>query len=316
MPLSLISQYLPNQYREIRDGRTRNKARDLVVSRIREVLALYSPGLRPVGARKKGGGEPCVKSGPWGRCWWKSCARNRIVPLTKPVPSWDHTPAGRRPFLSIPVARLGHRAGIIGGVGLDGFGRNLLDRLENDGVNTDFVVICPGGSTAVAFVTYFQDGSRQFIFHIKGTPAEMVQPPRIDQVHMADYFHVMGCSLMISEEFRQTIIDTARLFREKGADITLDPNYPAGAPERARIFMKSSVPFWEQCTILMPGEEELHLLSGKEINETGALDIQRQYGVQYVVLKRGRKGATVYGPDQVVESPSFPVDEVDPTGGG
>ena len=89
-------------------------------------------------------------------------------------------PSGAPGIFIDTVARLGHSAAIVSGVGDDDFGRCILDRLQADGVNTDLVQVIPGRSTAVAFVTYFEDGSRKFIFHWDGTPAVMARVPDPD----------------------------------------------------------------------------------------------------------------------------------------
>ena len=87
-------------------------------------------------------------------------------------------PSGAPAIFIDTVARLGHHAGIIGGVAEDDFGRCVLDRLSADGVDVRYVKRIPYMATAVAFVTYFEDGSRKFIFHIDGTPAVMITFPQ------------------------------------------------------------------------------------------------------------------------------------------
>jgi sugar/nucleoside kinase (ribokinase family) len=69
-------------------------------------------------------------------------------------------PSGACGIFIDAVARLGHSAAIISGVGEDDFGRCLLDRFQRDGVSTDFIEVFTNKSTGVAFVTYFEDGSR------------------------------------------------------------------------------------------------------------------------------------------------------------
>ena len=44
-------------------------------------------------------------------------------------------PSGAPAIFIDTVARLGHKGGIIGGVGKDDFGKCLLDRLKSDGVD-------------------------------------------------------------------------------------------------------------------------------------------------------------------------------------
>ena len=133
-------------------------------------------------------------------------------------------PSGAPAIFIDTVARLKHGAGIFGGVGRDDFGKNILDRLEKDGVNTDYVFESENESTAVAFVTYFDDGSRKFIYHIGNTPAVKVKDFNIENIGNPKFFHIMGCSLMADEKFKERIIETALLFAQNGAKISFDPN--------------------------------------------------------------------------------------------
>ena len=63
-------------------------------------------------------------------------------------------PSGAPAIFADTVAKLGHPAGIIGSIGADGFGENILKKLKQDGVNCENVLVIPGKPTAVAFVTY------------------------------------------------------------------------------------------------------------------------------------------------------------------
>lgn len=94
-------------------------------------------------------------------------------PDTSGVPS----PAERPGIFISTAARLGCSAGIIAGVGRDDFGKNILDRLKKDGVDVSRVLESDKGSTGVAFVTYYSDGERKFIFHVDGTPAVEPKAP-------------------------------------------------------------------------------------------------------------------------------------------
>jgi len=163
-------------------------------------------------------------------------------------------PSGATGIFIDTVARLGHSASIISGVGEDDFGRCLLDRFQRDGVRTDFIEVFANKSTGVAFVTYFEDGSRKFIFHWDGTPAVMAGTPEAENVCGMDpkFFHVMGCSLMANEQFRRRVFETVELFAQEGARITFDPNI------RFELLGGRKVeeivgPILRHCSILFPG---------------------------------------------------------------
>ena len=224
-------------------------------------------------------------------------------------------PSGAAGIFIDTVARLGHSAAIVSGVGDDDFGRCILDRLKTDGVNTDLVEVIPGRSTAVAFVTYFEDGSRKFIFHWDGTPAVMAPVPDPDVVVGPTYLHVMGCSLMANDDFRGRVFQAVELFAAKGARITFDPNIRFELLQ-SRTVQQIAGPVLNRCSILFPGEKELAMLSGRERPEEGARVMFDRYPLRCIVLKRGGRGCSVITPEGTVEVPAFPIVEVDPTGAG
>jgi len=224
-------------------------------------------------------------------------------------------PSGAPVIFADTVARLGHSAGIIGGVGKDGFGQKILQRLKHDGVNCDSVLVSPKSSTAVAFVTYFKDGSRQYIFHINGTSAVKIKVLEKKIIPRADFFHIMGCSLMVNSNFRKIIIKTARVFLEKGAQVTFDPNI------RVELLKDKNVeeivkPVMEYCSILFPGVVELKLLTGEDSIESAIQKLFQNNIMKLIILKRGKMGCSVFSRDERIDIPAFIIKEVDPTGAG
>ncbi len=224
-------------------------------------------------------------------------------------------PSGAPAIFIDTVARLGHSAGIIGGVAEDDFGRCILDRLHSDGVDLRFVEKMSNRATAVAFVTYFQDGSRKFIYHIDGTPAAAVGFPKAAAGDTTAFFHVMGCSLMINDAFRAEIFKAVESFHDQGTRISFDPNIRSELLG-SRNLMDFVGPVLERSSIVMPGEAELRLIGGDQ-DLMKSVDILFENPVlDMIVLKRGRRGATIFTREKVLEIPAFRVNEVDPTGAG
>ena len=134
-------------------------------------------------------------------------------------------PSGAPGIFISTAARLGHSAAIISGVGNDDFGKNILDRLKEVGVDCSRVLISDEASTGAAFVTYFKNGDRKFIFHINHTPAVAAKAPeKTDDFDDTKYFHVMGCSLMASVDFGKEVVKTMHILKEKGAKMTVKLN--------------------------------------------------------------------------------------------
>jgi len=224
-------------------------------------------------------------------------------------------PSGAPAIFIDTVARLKHSAGIFGGVGKDDFGKNILDRLIKDGVNADFVFESENQSTAVAFVTYFEDGSRKFIFHIENTPAVNVKNFDIKDIGSPKFFHIMGCSLMVAEEFRKRIIETALLFVQNGAKISFDPNIRAellGGKTVEELFGD----VLDNCSVIMPGIEELRMITGMDGIEDGINKLFEYENMEIVTLKKSSQGCTVYSRSQKIDCAAYEVDGIDPTGAG
>jgi sugar/nucleoside kinase (ribokinase family) len=200
-------------------------------------------------------------------------------------------------------------------VGDDDFGRCILDRLNADGVRTDFVEVIKGRSTGVAFVNYSKDGSRTFIFHWDGTPAVMAAVPDASCVEGAKFLHIMGCSLMANEGFRERVFKTVELFFSKGAQISFDPNIRFELL-KGRDLEEFAGPVLRRCSVLLPGEKELIMLGGQDDIHRAASELFTRYPLRTIVLKRGSKGCSVLTPSSRFDVPAFKIREVDPTGAG
>ncbi len=125
-------------------------------------------------------------------------------PLDQPGTFVGPFPSGDTPIYVDTVARLGHSAGFIGVVGDDDFGRCLLDRFARDGVDTSAVQVSREHTTGVAFVAYFADTSRRFLFHWRHAAAGQLAPVHVDARYLADakWLHLTGCNLAVNESSR------------------------------------------------------------------------------------------------------------------
>jgi sugar/nucleoside kinase (ribokinase family) len=125
----------------------------------------------------------------------------------------------------------------------------------------------------------------------------------------------MGSSLMANDQFREEIFNAVEYFHERGARISFDPNIRAELLGN-RELMDVIGPVLEKTALLLPGESELKLLSGsQDINRA----VERLFGnpvLELVVLKHGKKGATVFSREERKVIQAYSVQEVDPTGAG
>ena len=212
------------------------------------------------------------------------------------------------------VANLGHVAAMIGGVGNDDFGDVCLKRLRGDGVNTSGIKVSKL-PTGAAFVAYFEDGSRKFIFHVSDSAASDTGELPAKVIKRVKIFHVMGCSLMINKELAEKIIKYAKLVKDSGGKVSFDPNIRVELMNKD--FIKNAVNHIIKLSdIVLPGIKELFLLTGNN-DKDGAINKLLEK-VNVLVLKQGAKGCEIHSKN--LEKPvtvlPFKVREVDPTGAG
>lgn len=227
-------------------------------------------------------------------------------------------PSGAPGIFASTAARLGHSTGIISGVGNDDFGKNILDRLKQVGVDVRRVLVSDAASTGAAFVTYFADGERKFIFHIDNTPAVMAKAPEaMDGLEDAKFFHIMGCSLMASKAFGGEILKTMRLLKAHGAKVSFDPNVRLEML-RDPSAMDVVQEVYRNCSIFMPGRSELRLITGQEdLDAAIAKAFADNPSLELLVLKSGSEGSKIYDRSGLAETMGvYPVTQVDPTGAG
>lgn len=214
------------------------------------------------------------------------------------------------------VARLGHKAAIVGGVGDDDFGKCVLTRLRDDGVDTSNIIVNDRISTGCAFVMYFSDGERKFIFHIGNTPAVLAPSPEKDKLEGLKFFHIMGCSVSAELNFGRRIVETAKNAKACGAKITFDPNIRPELlkDEESSVLINQIL---DMTSIFMPGKSELRMLSGKEDIEEAVSELfATKPELEIIALKNGRKGCKIYTREETVTFGVYAVEPVDATGAG
>lgn len=231
-------------------------------------------------------------------------------------------PSGSSAIMISTVARMGHSCGIISGVGKDGFGECMLNRLRKDGVDVSKVLVDPDGSTACAFVAYDNKGDRRYLFHWDDTPATKAVMPDVTEPSLkeAKYLHIMGCALTARLSYGWEIVKTARAMKAQGTKISFDPNVRVEHltnPKKSKESFEIINAVLELTNLLAPGLDELKLLTGLDDVDAAVKKCFENPNLEILMLKNGDKGSKIYTRDGlVVEQGLYKVNCVDPTGAG
>ena len=235
-------------------------------------------------------------------------------PLDKPADFTGPYPSGDTPIMLNAAAKLGAKCAMIGVVGNDGFGRCVTDRLKESGVDCSMVRIHPDASTGVAFVCYYSDGSRNFLYHVHHAAPGMLTPDDVDieKLKGTKWVHITGFTMSTNQDSADAVY---KLVRELPADtkISFDPNI---RPEALSVEQIKELcgPVIERAGLIFPSKGEAMMFTDEADDDAGC----RKWAAdgKLVVLKNGEAGCRIFSGDEVIDVPSFQVEEVDPTGAG
>src|SRR3954454_23649006 len=222
-------------------------------------------------------------------------------------------PSGAPAIFADQAARVGASTAMVGCVGKDDFGTLNIERLARRGGDVRAIRRVPGATTGIAFVTYREDGGRDFIFTVASSAAAHLGPEQIEPGLFAGcrYFHVMGSSLF-NASVTAAVRRGVELAKAAGARVSFDPNVRKellalpGVEETIAAVLAVS-------DLVLPREADIaHLFRGRWEAAQALLDAGRSM----VLVKRGAAGCVYYGAEGRIEVPAFPVEEVDPTGAG
>lgn len=207
-----------------------------------------------------------------------------------------HTiPGGKGANQAAAAARLGADTTLIGCVGDDSFGLELLEHLKNQGVNTQFVETIKDSPTGIASIT-LANGDNQIIV-VPGANSK-VTPEFVAKNE--DVIANSNILLLQLEIPLSSVEKSVELANKHGVKVILNP-----AP-----FLPLSEAFLQKIDVITPNESESELLFKANWSET-----ERSAILKKCIITRGSKGI-VFFQDHETEISGFRVDVVDTTGAG
>lgn len=212
-------------------------------------------------------------------------------------------PGGKGANQAVAAARLGANVSMLGRVGKDNFGDFLLNNLQSNHVNTQFIQR-DDASTGTA--TIIVDGN--------GQNSIVLSPGANGKVSAADVeyasFSSFSLLLLQLEIPILTVLRAAERAREHGLRVILNPAPAQTLPDKLIAL----------ADFLIPNETELNLLTGMEVTDT--LSAERAAhtllgrGAKTVIVTLGSKGALIVDRASSTHVDAFKVDVVDTTAAG
>ncbi|WP_435924360.1 ribokinase [Paenibacillus sp. DYY-L-2] len=210
--------------------------------------------------------------------------------------SFKTVPGGKGANQAVAAARLGASVTMIGRVGDDSFGQDILNNFKSNGVSTDYVEPVTHMESGTAHII-LAEGDNSIVV-VKAANNE-VSPEYIDRSINA--FEGADMVLIQQEIPEETVTHVSRICRKNGIPLLLNP-----APARA---LDDEV--IENAAYITPNEHEANILfPGLHVSEA-----LRKYPNKLFVTE-GSRGVRYFDGNEEVLVPAYKVEAVDTTGAG
>lgn len=217
-----------------------------------------------------------------------------------------HVPGGKGANQAVAAARLGAQVSMIGRVGDDPFGHQLLENLAVDGINHTFALRDRQAATGVALIVVDDAGENSIVV---ASGANMrLSPADVEAAETAiSGAHVL---LLQLETPLKAVTRAAEIARAHSIPVILNPAPARDLPPDLLALID----------VLVPNEGEAGLLTRRSVQrlaeaEAAARALQ-DMGIGTVILTLGKQGALLAQGTGIQVFPAFDVHPVDTTAAG
>ena len=210
------------------------------------------------------------------------------------VTRFTRSAAGAEMNVAIGLKRLEHEVCYITKLGMDPFGKYLIDFLNGEGIDTSKICFDDHYPTAFQLKAKTEEGDPDVAYYRNGSAASNITVDDVDSIDMVgfDHFHLTGIFPAISDSSRATLLYLIEKAKNNGLSTSFDPNLRPSLWKNKEhmIEMINKIAF--RCDTVLPGIGEGRILTGLE-HESDIADFYLNRGVKNVVIKMGPKGAYV-----------------------
>ncbi len=210
-------------------------------------------------------------------------------------------PGGKGANQAVAAARMGARVCMVGCVGDDGFGLELLRVARQDGIDTSHVSVDEKEATGIALITVDAEGRNTIVV---ASGANLSLSPR--HLHTAKQsFSNVDVLVTQLESPLETVSEAIALAAQQGIRVVLNPApaQPLGAEILSRV------------DYFIPNEREALQISGTNTLDE-AIEKLLALGVRNLIITLGEQGALLVSGDRRTQIPAYPVKVVDTVAAG
>lgn len=218
---------------------------------------------------------------------------------------------------AVYLARAGCAVSYLTRLGDDAYSDEILDRLTQEGIGTDWVTRCAGRQPGLYVIDNDADGERQFSYWRDHAPARELfdASARALQLEGFDVFYFTGITLAVTCADHHNLVTLLARLQGEGCRIVFDPNYRPRLWDSVGQAREASRAILANCDMVMTTLGDDRALWG----EGSVEDVQafyREQGVREIVLRDDALKAFVMAEDEQHQLQAEKVSAVDTTGAG
>ena len=202
--------------------------------------------------------------------------------VEKLVGDYELEMGGSCNIFACQAAKLGLRVGILGRVGDDEFGRLIIHRLQESGVDTRYVIIDPALKTGLG-IALCSDHDRAILTYMGSLNA--VYPADVSDEILRLTHHVHHGSYFLHTNLRPAMTDIFQRALAFGATTSLDTNWDPDESWNSGLH-----DLLHLTDVFLPNEQEARWISRADTVDE-AINKFEGFGIHIVALKRGVHGA-------------------------
>ncbi|WP_275332171.1 ribokinase [Nodosilinea sp. PGN35] len=216
-------------------------------------------------------------------------------------------PGGKGANQAVAAARLGVATTMVGRVGNDAFGRQLVQELQGAGVDTSGVTTAADGPTGVAAIAVDEVGHNTIVV-VPGANGGVGDE---EVKRLTDGLGPGDLVLLQFEVPLPTVMAAAQAAHAQGATVIVDP-----APAHDHLPPE----FFKTVNILTPNQTEASQLTGLAVSDVATAQAAAgqlvRRGVAVAIVKLGEQGAVVADGGGSFHQPPLPVKAIDTVAAG
>lgn len=237
----------------------------------------------------------------------------------KPLSDGDNflkKPGGAPTNVAAAIAALGGKVELAAKVGIDPFGKHLIDVMHSFGVSTKWMLQDKNHFTTFAFVSLMENGERDFYFN-RGADGQLNRD-EVDAINLDEFsiVHFGSATGFLAGPLQAAYQSLLQKSLQQEIFISFDPNYRSLLFQNDKqSFIDQSWNFLNHCHFFKVSDEEAMMLTGRQTVKDAADDFLQKTNEVFAITL-GKEGTLlgVNGKTEIISS--IKIKPVDTTGAG